>query len=132
MIKNFKKRDIAYLWIIVISFLLVVLLTANTMYKFGSQLDWYAQHVAIADYFRTLFYSTKELIPDFAANIGSGQNIYNFSYYGFLSPIMLISYLLPKVPMDLYIMVSTCITVEISAVLLYKFANLSSYNPGIF
>ena len=128
MIKNFKKRDIAYLWIIVISFLLVVLLTANTMYKFGSQLDWYAQHVAIADYFRTLFYSTKELIPDFAANIGSGQNIYNFSYYGFLSPIMLISYLLPKVPMDLYIMVSTCIAVEISAVLLYIFIRNKNYS----
>ncbi len=128
MIKNFKKRDIAYLWIIIISFIAIAFAVSNTMYKYGSQLDWYAQHVQIADYFRTLFYSTKDLIPDFAANIGSGQNIYNFSYYGFLSPILLISYLLPKVPMDTYIMVSTCISIEIAAILLYFFIRNKNYS----
>ena len=119
--KNLKTRDIVYLWIIVLSFLGLTFLLSNTMYLYGSQLDWYSEHITIPDYFRTLFYNTKDFLPDFAANIGSGQNIYNFSYYGFLSPIILPSYLMPNVKMTTYIMASTIITVIASAILLYIF-----------
>ena len=119
--KQINKKDILYLWIIVLSFLLFVFLLSNTMYLYGSQLDWNSQHFTIPEYFRTLFYSTKELFPDFAFNIGSGQNIYNFSYYGFLSPIVLFSYLLPFVSMQTYMIVSTIISVIISTILFYVF-----------
>ena len=127
--KNFKKRDIAYLWIIILSFLALVFILSNTMYLYGSQLDWYSEHISIPEYFRTLFYHTKDLFPDFAMNIGNGQNIYNLSYYGFLSPIILISYFLPKVSMTTFIIVSTILCVLISAYLLYAFLkskNISS------
>ena len=127
--KNFKKRDIAYLWIIILSFLALVFILSNTMYLYGSQLDWYSEHISIPEYFRTLFYHTKDLFPDFAMNIGNGQNIYNLSYYGFLSPIILISYFLPKVSMTTFIIVSTILCVLISAYLLYSFLkskNISS------
>ena len=116
MIKDFKKRDILYIWICILAFLIIAFILTNTMYLYGSQLDWYAQHVPIAEYFRTLFYDTKDFFPDFAANIGSGQNIYNFSYYGLLSPIILVSYLLPKVSMTSFIIVSTMLSVVISTV----------------
>ena len=53
--------------------------TIKGTYLFGSSTDWYAQHTSIPEYFRTLFYNTKDLLPDFAMNIGNGQNIYNFS-----------------------------------------------------
>ena len=75
--KDFKKRDIVYLWIIILSFLALVFLLSNTMYLYGSQLDWYSEHISIPEYFRTLFYNTKDLFPDFAFNMGNGQNIYN-------------------------------------------------------
>ena len=91
--KNFTKKDIVYLWIITLTFLGLVFYLCTTTHLYGSQLDWYAQHVPVAEYFRTLFYSTHDIFPDFAFNIGSGQNIYNFSYYGLLSPIILLSYL---------------------------------------
>ena len=119
--KNITKKDIVYLWIIILSFLLLTFVLSNTMYLYGSQLDWYAQHASIPDYFRTLFYNTKELFPDFAMHLGSGQNIYNFSYYGLLSPMIFISYLLPGVSMNTFIIVSTIITVIISAVLMYVY-----------
>ena len=47
-----------------------------------------------------LFYDTKDLFPNFAANLGAGENIYNFSYYGLYSPIILFSYLLPFVQLQ--------------------------------
>lgn len=119
--KDFKKRDIVYLWIIILSFLALVFLLSNTMYLYGSQLDWYSEHISIPEYFRTLFYNTKDLFPDFAFNIGNGQNIYNLSYYGLLSPFIFISYLFPKVSMTTFIMVSTILSVLVSAVLMYIF-----------
>lgn len=128
MIKDFKKRDILYIWICILAFLIIAFILTNTMYLYGSQLDWYAQHVPIAEYFRTLFYDTKDFFPDFAANIGSGQNIYNFSYYGLLSPIILVSYLLPKVSMTSFIIVSTMLSVVISTVLLYIFIRNKKYS----
>ncbi len=47
--------------------------------------------------------------PEFALNIGGGQNIYNFSYYGLFSPVVLIGYLLPNVKMSDYMMVASIV-----------------------
>ena len=70
---------------------------------FGSSIDWISQHSTLADYFRKRFYATGNLFPDFAWNLGGGQNIYRFAYYGLLSPTMLLSYLFPFIPMDLWV-----------------------------
>ena len=70
---------------------------------FGSKVDWISQHSVIPDYFRQRFYATGDLFPDIAWNLGGGQNIYNFSYYGLFSPVILLSYLLPFVEMDHYV-----------------------------
>lgn len=129
--KNFKKRDIAYIWICALAFLLLVFILSNTMYLYGSQLDWNSEHIAFPDYFRTLFYNTKDLLPDFAFNIGSGQNIYNLSYYGLLSPIVLISYLMPSVSMYSYMMVATCLSVIIAMLLLYIFLKKKDFSSEV-
>lgn len=86
---------------------------------FGSKVDWISQHSVIPEYFRQLFYDTGELFPDFAYHIGGGQNIYNFSYYGLYSPVILFSYFLPFVKMSDYIMASSIISLAASAVLFY-------------
>ena len=52
-----------------------------------------SQHIQFADYLRSLFYDTYNLLPNFAFNLGGGENIYNISYYGLFNPIILISYL---------------------------------------
>lgn len=87
---------------------------------FASDVDWFSQHSVFPDYFRKLFYKTGKLVPSFAANIGGGQNIYNFSYYGLLSPLILPSYLLPFLKMDDYIMGISVICILASVILLYQ------------
>jgi len=86
---------------------------------FGSMVDWISQHSVFPDYFRQLFYETGKFFPSFAPNIGGGQNIYNFSYYGLYSPIILLSYLLPFVKMGSYVMISSAACYVLSIVLFY-------------
>lgn len=68
----------------------------------GSKIDWISQHTAIAEYFRSRFYETHNLFPQFAAELGGGQNIYNFAYYGMYDPMYLLSWLFPFIPMEIW------------------------------
>ena len=91
--KSIKKEDLFNLLIISILFLIIVLITkGNSMYS--SVTDNITQHLVIPEYFRTLFYDTFDFFPDFALNLGAGQNIYNFSYYGLFNPVIMLSYFL--------------------------------------
>ena len=64
------------------------------------------------------FYDTGQLFPEFAANIGGGQNIYNFSYYGLYSPLILPSYFLPFLKMSDY-MIAVSLLCLLADVLLF-------------
>ena len=119
--KNLNKKDLLYLGILLLIFLGIVLFTSSSTYLYGSNLDWISQHVTFPEYFRTLFYNTKEFFPDFALNIGGGQNIYNFAYYGLFNPLFWLSYLLPKVPMATYVTTMSIGTVLASIILMYIF-----------
>lgn len=87
---------------------------------FGAKVDWLSQHSVLPDYFRQQFYATGKLFPEFAANLGGGQNIYHFAYYGLYSPLILPSYLLPFVKMSDYIM-AVSVTGLIASVLLFYY-----------
>lgn len=118
--KDELKKDVVnciYLCILVLS---VIVLLTRFKYEFGSKIDWETQHYEIPSYFRQLFYDTHDLFPDFAKHIGAGQNIYNLSYYGFLSPIILFSYLLPFVSMENYIQFINIFGVIVSVILCYR------------
>ena len=87
---------------------------------FGAKVDWISQHSVLPDYFRQQFYDTGRLFPEFAANIGGGQNIYNFSYYGLYNPLILPSYLLPFVKMSDYMMAIQLLGLTASVLLMYR------------
>ena len=106
--------------IIITTILLVVLISTRFTNMFGSNTDWINQHTIIPEYFRSLFYQTGKLIPEFALNYGAGENIYNLSYYGLLSPIILPSYLLPFISMTTY-MTIVDILIVISSALLFNY-----------
>ena len=89
---------------------------------FGSFVDWLGQHSVFPEVFRQNFYQTGRLIPNFIFDLGGGQNAYNFAYYGFLSPLVLISYLLPFVDMTAYVAVVSIILYLASGIFVYKFA----------
>ena len=115
-----RKKDIINIIIIISFILLYVLITTHFFnFTYGSTTDWDCQHWNIPEYFRNLFYNSNKLLFDFAPNIGDGQNIYYLSYYGYLSPIVLISFLLPFVPMKLYIEIISIIGLILSACIFY-------------
>ena len=122
-----KKDKFNLFWIIAI-YLGIALIITHGEYVFGSKIDWGFQHFAFPEYFRMLFYNTGDLFPDFAFNIGGGQNIFYFAYYGLLSPIILISYLLPFIPMSFYIPFMMLIVGVISIYLFYKWVKGFGFN----
>ena len=78
-----KERRKGLLW----EMALILLTVAACLYStgagniFGAKVDWSSQHSVFPEYFRQQFYRTGQFFPEFALNIGGGQNIYNFSYY---------------------------------------------------
>ena len=115
-----RKKDIINIIIIVSLILIYVLLATNFFYySYGSVTDWDCQHWTIPDYFRKQFYETGTIFNNFAPNIGDGQNVYYLSYYGYLNPIVMVSFLLPFIPMKLYIELISIISMIASGVLFY-------------
>lgn len=120
------KNDILMILLYSEIYIVIALVLTHGNFLFASTTDFEMQHYIFPEYFRNLFYDTKDLLPDFALNIGGGQNIYNFSYYGLLNPIILISYLLPRIPMIYYLIGASFVMVVSSTYLFYKF--LQSHN----
>lgn len=115
-----EKRDcknILILLLIGISVILGIFICGNI---FGSNMDFINQHSVIPEYFRQYFYEYKKLIPDILYNLGLGEHAFNFSYYGLLNPIILISYLLPFISMENFIMISSIVLYLFSIFLFYK------------
>lgn len=120
-IKRVNKKDLINIAILLTIVTIVIIFCIHGGYLYGSELDWNNQHSIIPEYFRILFYKNLDLFPDLALNIGGGVNIYNYGYYGFLSPIILISYLLPFLSMKTYIQISSILIVYSSVILFYYF-----------
>ena len=119
--KKLDNKDYIYILSTILLFIAILFSIVGTKYVNGSTVDWESQHWIFPEYFRTLFYDTKDLFPSFAFNLGAGENIYNFSYYGFLSPIVLVSYLFPSIKMVNFIEISMILVVIISDILMYYF-----------
>ena len=117
--------------IIIFAILLVVFLTTKFSNMFGSNTDWINQHTIIPEYFRQTFYQTGKLIPNLALNYGGGQNIFNLSYYGLLSPLILPSYLLPFISMTTYLTIVNILVVIASSLLFYTFLKKHNFSNSI-
>ena len=126
-----KKKDYCNYFILGGTVLLIFLIVTHFSNVFGSDTDWINQHTVIPDYFRQLFYQTGKLFPNFAFSYGAGQNIFNLSYYGLFSPIILISYFLPFMGMKTYIIISNLIIIILSSILFYRWLRNNNYNENI-
>lgn len=124
VLHKLTKKDYLFLGGVIVFLLLIIGILTRGQYVYGSKVDWVNQHSVLPDYFRQHFYETKKLMPDFAFDLGAGQNIYNFAYYGFLNPITLISYCLPWVSMGTYVMVSSIVVVILSVILFFLWLKL--------
>ena len=117
---------------IIISFFIVylfILRSGNVIY--GSTMDYANQHYMIPEYFRTLFYDTHNFFPSLALNLGMGQNIYNFSYYGLFNPLILISYLLPFIKMATYLKLISILVIILDIIMLYYWVSTKTDSKKI-
>lgn len=96
------KKNLPLLTLILVPVSLFLLLRCGGFLA-GSKTDWIGQHTVLPEYFRNKFYETGNFYPQYAAELGGGQNIYNFAYYGLYHPLYLPAYLLPFVKMRTYI-----------------------------
>ena len=126
-----RKKDI--LWILV----LIMITIAACIYStgagniFGAKVDWSSQHSVFPEYFRQQFYRTGSLFPEFALNLGGGQNIYNFSYYGLYSPVVLIGYLFPDIKMSDYLMVASMVCLAAAVVIIYMWLRSRKFSYSV-
>lgn len=131
--ENRKKQDIIAIATFTLAFFIIFFAITRGKFLFGSSIDWESQHYLIPEYFRNLFYQTKDLLPDFASHLGGGQNIYYFSYYGLLNPFILLSYLLPFIKMVDYIQMLGCMIPILSTYLFYCYLRKhTSYKLSFF
>ena len=100
-------------------------------FLYGSDTDWISQHSVLPEYLRQRFYQTGNFFPDFAMNLGGGQNIYYLSYYGLFNPIILISYLLPGVSMTAYVMASSIAVVLLSVCLCFRWLKNNGFSSQV-
>lgn len=121
MINKIKsnKKDLICIGMLMFIYLVIILILTRFQFAYGSSMDWDNQHYALPEYFRNLFYETKNFFPSFAPQIGAGQSIYNFSYYGLFNPLILFSYFLPFVSMSSYIQAVSIIGVCVSVIMFY-------------
>lgn len=120
-----------FAWILFAGSIMLCWLFVGQYGLFGSNVDWINQHSVLPDYFRQRFYQTGSLLPDIAWDLGGGQNIYNFCYYGLLNPVILCSYLLPFIRMDDYIMGSSILCYSVSVVLFYRWLGDRGFSANI-
>lgn len=79
-------------------FIIFILLILPDGCFYGSHTDWLSQHVQLAETIRSACLEQHTLTPAFLP-LGGGSNGYQFSYYGYLRPDILIGCLLPGIPM---------------------------------
>ena len=79
-------------------FFILITVTVPEGAVFGSHPDLLTQLAALAETLRVACMEQHTLLPSWL-ELGSGSNGYQFSYYGFLRPDILIGCLLPQIPM---------------------------------
>ena len=111
-------------------FSLILVLMDSAGFFWGSSCDWYAQHISLLETMRQTVYETGSLFPSLLP-LGGGMNLYDFSYYGYLRPDLLLGCLLPFLPMDILAPAYALAEYLISALLFFKLSEKLKL-PGYF
>ena len=99
--KNFIQT-IVYTSILVAVFVCLISLILPEGCFYGSTTDWYNQHVTLAETIRKVCLQERTLAPSWIS-LGGGSNGFQFAYYGYYRPDIVIGCLFPQVPMTVLI-----------------------------
>lgn len=123
-------RNCFYLAALILIFAALTVLMIPEDCVFGSHMDWLSQHAALAETIRDACLEQHTLLPDWLS-LGGGVNGYQFSYYGFLRPDILIGCLFPQIPM-VWVLIGYMLSVGLSSVLLCFFWLKSEELSSVF
>lgn len=112
-----KHKRWIYPLLLAVAFLLTVKESVPSGSVYGSTVDWFSQHEALAETIRAECIAQKTLLPSFLP-LGGGSNGFMFSYYGYLRPDIMAGCLFPQIPMR-YLMTGYMLTVYLVSVLLF-------------
>ena len=101
---------------LILLFIILVTAVIPAGCVYGSNTDWLSQHVTLAETIRNACLEQHTLLPSWIG-LGGGSNGYQFAYYGFLRPDILIGCLLPQIPM-MDIIIGYMMAVYLGSVLL--------------
>ena len=99
--QKFTWRNAITLLLLLTAGSILILLLIPSGSWFGSETDWYSQHVTIADYMRKILCNRKPVSG--LHRTWRRNQFLSLSYYGFMRPDVLISYLFPHVEMEWFI-----------------------------
>ena len=114
-----NKKDLKNIWIVLLLFIIVIMITLNTKYSFGNTIN-YNKDLEILKLFKVNYLETKSLIPTFINDNGIYLNSFQFFQYGLVNPINILSYYI-NVNIEGYYSVISMIALGLSVILLYCF-----------
>ena len=79
-----KRKDYLYIFLLIMIPLLFLFIITSQNLLFGNKVDWFNQHIIIADALRHAIREEGTIFPTYLSHLMSGVNIYYFSYYGSL------------------------------------------------
>ena len=122
------KKHKYYLLVLTAMFFVLIYLFVPEGSVFGSNTDWMSQHAELAETLRDACLSQGTIFPDFLW-LGGGSNAYEFAYYGYLRPDIVVGCLLPQVPMIYILIFSMLVCVLASGLLCYCFLIQNRMEP---
>ena len=83
-----KRKDYLYIFLLIMIPLLFLFIITSQNLLFGNKVDWFNQHITIADALRHAIREEGTIFPTYLSHLMSGVNIYYFSYFGLQYKIM--------------------------------------------
>lgn len=129
-----RKRSIIqttiYTAIIIAVFFCLIRLILPEGCFYGSTTDWYNQHVTLAETIRKVCLEEKTLAPTWIS-LGGGSNGFQFAYYGYYRPDIILGCLMPQVPMTILIPVYALCSYLAAVLLMEYWLRLEGMTPFI-
>lgn len=126
--RNLMLQNVVFTGILVAVFFLLIGLILPEGCFYGSTIDWYDQHVTLAETIRRTCIEEKTLAPAWMT-LGGGSNGFQFAYYGYFRPDIILGCLLPRVSMTLLIPVYALCSYLTAVLLMRYWLRLEGLSP---
>ena len=126
--RNLMLQNVVFTGILVAVFFLLIGLILPEGCFYGSTIDWYDQHVTLAETIRRTCIEEKTLAPAWMT-LGGGSNGFQFAYYGYFRPDIILGCLLSRVSMTLLIPVYALCSYLAAVLLMRYWLRLEGLSP---